>query len=150
MPKISFATSHALRKRVVVIGGGFAGATAAKYISMWSHDIDVVMIERNAQFVSCPQSNLVLGGSRTLQQLTHGYNDLADNYGVQTVQAEVVSIDTDKQQIILHDDTVIAYHRLVIAPGIDFITMICLTLLTKKRLLMHGRLGLNSIIAKTA
>jgi len=121
LPKVSFATTHALRKRVVVIGGGFAGATAAKYISMWSHDTDVIMIERNAQFVSCPQSNLVLGGSRTLQQLTHDYNGLANNYGVETVQAEVVSIDTDKQLVRLHDDTLVAYHRLVLAPGVDFI-----------------------------
>ena len=79
------------------------------------------MIERNAQFVSCPQSNLVLGGSRTLQQLTYDYNGLVDNYDVKTVQAEVVAIDTAKQQVTLHDDVVVRYDRLVIAPGVDFI-----------------------------
>jgi len=121
-PHISLAArTPKSQKRVVVIGGGFAGATAAKYISMWSPDVEVVMIERNAQFVSCPQSNLVLGGNRTLQQLTHDYNGLADNYGVKTVQAEVVNIDTEKQRVTLHDGAIVTYHRLVIAPGVDFI-----------------------------
>ncbi|RKZ78762.1 MAG: flavocytochrome C, partial [Gammaproteobacteria bacterium] len=56
LPKIALAArTPTTRRCVVVIGGGFAGATAAKYISMWSSDIEVVMIERNAQFVSCPQ-----------------------------------------------------------------------------------------------
>lgn len=109
------------QKRVVVIGGGFAGATAAKYVAMWSANTDVVMIERNAQFVSCPQSNLVLSGSRSLQQLTYGYNGLVDNYDVKTVQSEVVSVDTDKQHVTLHDGVIVAYDRLIIAPGVDFI-----------------------------
>ena len=122
LPKTVFAKQTIRAKqRVVVIGGGFAGATAAKYMRMWSPDLDVVMIERNAQFVSCPQSNLVLGGNRSLQQLTHDYHGLTDKYGVKTVQAEVVAIDTDKQQVKLHDGVVVHYDRLVIAPGIDFI-----------------------------
>ena len=53
--------------RVVVVGAGFGGATAAKYIRMWAPDIDVVLIERNAQFISCPLSNLVLAGNATLR-----------------------------------------------------------------------------------
>lgn len=122
LPRISLAgISPKSKRRVIVIGGGFAGATAAKYISMWSSNTEVIMIERNAQFVSCPQSNLVLGGSRTLQQLTHDYNGLADKYNVKTVQAEVTSIDTDKQKVALHDGVSVSYDRLVIAPGVDFI-----------------------------
>jgi sulfide dehydrogenase [flavocytochrome c] flavoprotein subunit len=122
LPKIVLASkTPAASQRVVVIGGGFAGATAAKYLKMWSSGTEVVMIERNAQFVSCPQSNLVLGGSRTLQQLTYDYNELADKHDVKTVQAEVVAIDTDKQQVTLHDGVVVSYDRLVIAPGVDFI-----------------------------
>ncbi len=122
MPKISLASKKsAISRRVVVIGGGFAGATAAKYLKMWSPETEVIMIERNAQFVSCPQSNLVLSGSRTLQQLTYDYNGLAAKYDVKTVQAEVVAIDTDKQQVTLHDGVIVSYDRLVIAPGVDFI-----------------------------
>ncbi|NQY26663.1 MAG: FAD-dependent oxidoreductase [Piscirickettsiaceae bacterium] len=122
LPSISFAKRTPTNKqRVVVIGGGFSGATAAKYLKMWGADLEVIMIERNAQFVSCPQSNFVLSGNRTLQQLTHDYHGLTEQYGVQTVQAEVVAIDTDKQRVTLHDGVIIAYHRLIIAPGIDFI-----------------------------
>jgi NADPH-dependent 2,4-dienoyl-CoA reductase/sulfur reductase-like enzyme len=126
MAAVMPATTYAARtlrkqKRVIVVGGGFAGATAAKYVAMWSTNTEVIMIERNAQFVSCPQSNLVLGGSRTLQQLTHDYTSLADNYDIKTVQAEVVSVDTDKQQLTLHDGVIVAYDRLIIAPGVDFI-----------------------------
>jgi len=122
LPKVALATRKpATNKRVIVIGGGFAGATAAKYISLWSKNTDVVMVERNAQFVSCPQSNLVLGGNRTLQQLTSDYHGLTDKYGVKTVQAEVVAIDTEKQQVTLRDGVVMSYDRLVIAPGVDFI-----------------------------
>lgn len=122
LPKIALASKKSSKsQRVVVIGGGFAGATAAKYLSMWSPETEVIMIERNAQFVSCPQSNLVLSGSRTLQQLTYDYNQLTGKYNVDTVQAEVVAIDTDKQSVLLHDGVVISYDRLIIAPGVDFI-----------------------------
>lgn len=108
------------QQKVVVVGGGFAGATAAKYMRMWDADLEIILIERNAQFVSCPQSNLVLGGSRNLQQLTHDYQAL-NKLGVKTVQAEVVAIDTDKQTVKLHDGVEVDYDRVVIAPGIDFI-----------------------------
>lgn len=122
LPQITLAnTKPVLNKRVIVVGGGFAGATAAKYISMWSANTDVTMIERNAEFVSCPQSNLVLGGHRALQQLTTDYNGLSDNHGVNTIQAEVMSIDTDKQSLTLDDGTKLDYDRLVLAPGVDFI-----------------------------
>jgi len=122
MPGAVFSgTSSRIKQRVVVIGGGFAGATAAKYIRMWGPHLEVIMIERNAQFVSCPQSNLVLGGSRSLQQLTHDYQGLTKHHGVKTVQAEVVAIDAEKRLVTLHDGVVVSYDRLVIAPGIDFI-----------------------------
>ena len=78
------ATAPEVRKpigRVIVIGGGYGGATAAKYLRMWSQGtIEVFLIERNTQFVSCPMSNLVLGGSRSMADITRGYAKLRD-YG---------------------------------------------------------------------
>lgn len=109
------------RQRVVVIGGGFAGATAAKYLKMWAPELDVVMVERHTHFVSCPQSNMVLSGSRSLQQLTHDYQFLSTTHRVSTIQAVLTRIDTGNKKVGLDDGSEIHYDRLIIAPGIDFI-----------------------------
>ncbi|MBA3695482.1 MAG: FAD-dependent oxidoreductase [Methylotenera sp.] len=107
--------------KVVIIGGGYAGATAAKYLRMWSKGaIEVIVIEKNPQFVSCPLSNLVLGGSKTINDLTFGYDLVKKNHGIQWVQDEVTAIDTTNKKITMIRGEII-YDRLIIAPGIDFI-----------------------------
>ena len=107
--------------RVVIIGGGYAGATAAKYLRMWSLGaIEVVVIEPNQQFVSCPLSNLVLGGSKSIDDLTFGYQLLKSNHGIQWVQDQVTAIDVDAKKISMARGE-LRYDRLIIAPGIDFI-----------------------------
>lgn len=115
------AKTDSKQQRVVVVGGGFAGATAAKYLKLWSPDLDVVMVEKNSRFVSCPQSNMVLSGSRSLQQLTHDYQSLSAKYKVRTIQASVTAIDTQKRLVKLDDGSDIGYDRLIVAPGVDFI-----------------------------
>ena len=104
--------------RVVVIGGGFGGATAAKYIRKWSPDIDVVLVEPNHQFVSCPLSNRVLAGTWELADVTRGYEGLA-RYGVKTVHQLAVDVDPVKQMVMLANGRKLAYDRLVVAPGIE-------------------------------
>jgi len=107
--------------RVVIIGGGYAGATAAKYLRMWSLGaIEVVVIEPNQQFVSCPLSNLVLGGNKSIDDLTFGYQLLKSNHGIQWVQDQVTAIDVDAKKISMVRGE-LSYDRLIIAPGIDFI-----------------------------
>lgn len=107
--------------RVVVIGGGYAGATAAKYLRMWSQGaVEVVVVEPNQQFVSCPLSNLVLGGSKKIDDLTFGYDLLKNNHGIQWVQDQVTAIDITAQKIQMQRGEM-KYDRLIIAPGIDFI-----------------------------
>ena len=69
--------------KVVIVGGGYGGATAAKYIKMWAPNVEVTLIERNADFISCPISNLVLGGSKTMRDITVSYDALQNKYGVQ-------------------------------------------------------------------
>ncbi|MFZ5504676.1 MAG: FCSD flavin-binding domain-containing protein [Pseudomonadota bacterium] len=105
---------------VVVVGGGYGGATAAKYISMWSNGgIRVTLVERNAAFVSCPISNLVLAGEKQLSDITVGYEGLA-KYGIKVVQDEVTAVDADKRVVKLAKGGDLAYDRLVLSPGVDF------------------------------
>jgi NADPH-dependent 2,4-dienoyl-CoA reductase/sulfur reductase-like enzyme len=107
--------------RVVVIGGGYAGAAAAKYLRLWSLGaIEVVVVEPNQQFVSCPLSNLVLGGSKSIDDLTFDYQLLKSNHGIQWVQDQVIAIDADAKKISMLRGE-LSYDRLIIAPGIDFI-----------------------------
>ena len=113
------ATTGGAKARVVVIGGGFGGATAAKYIRSWGPNIDVVMVERNLDFVSCPISNLVYGGSKTMADITYGYSGLA-RYGVQVVRDEATAVDTSAQTVRLARGGDLKYDRLVVSPGIDF------------------------------
>ena len=109
-------------KRVVVIGGGYGGTIAAKYIRMMDKSIEVVLIERNDHFVSCPFSNLYLGGlMKDLAPLTIKYDKLAANHGIKVVQAEVTGIDPAAKSVTTSKGT-LAYDRLVVSPGIEFRT----------------------------
>jgi sulfide dehydrogenase [flavocytochrome c] flavoprotein chain len=104
--------------RVVVIGGGFGGATAAKYIRLWEPRIEVTLVERNPEFISCPISNLVVAGYRQLSEITLPYDGLA-KHGVKLVRDEATAIDFEKKQVRLARGDTMSYDRLVVAPGID-------------------------------
>ncbi len=106
--------------RVVIVGGGYAGATAAKYLRLWSLGaIEVVLVEANRQFVSCPMSNLVLGGSKSINDLTFGYEALQANHGVIFRHDTVTAIDAAAKHITMLGGT-LSYDRLIVAPGVDF------------------------------
>jgi sulfite dehydrogenase len=107
------------KARVVVVGGGFGGATAAKYIRMWDPSIDVVLVERESQFTSCPISNLVLAGYASMQDIGHSYDGLR-RHGVQIVQDEVTAVDASRKSVRLARGGDVSYERLVVSPGIDF------------------------------
>jgi NADPH-dependent 2,4-dienoyl-CoA reductase/sulfur reductase-like enzyme len=106
--------------RVVVVGGGYGGATAAKYVRLWSDGaIEVTLVEPNEAFVSCPISNLVLGGSKTITDITVAYSGL-DKYGVKRVRDTATAIDADKKQVRLASGGTLPYDRVVVSPGIEF------------------------------
>jgi NADPH-dependent 2,4-dienoyl-CoA reductase/sulfur reductase-like enzyme len=107
--------------KVVVVGGGYGGATAAKYIRMWSEEgIQVTLVEPNPSFVSCPISNLVIGGSQTMADITIPYDNLVKRHGVNWVQDRVAQIDPDKRMLKLAGGSELFYDRLVLSPGVDF------------------------------
>jgi len=106
--------------RVVVVGGGYGGATAARYVKEWSPDIDVTVIERNDVFVSCPLSNLVLGGNAQIGDLSMGYGGLRAR-GVRVVRGDAVAIDAAAKQVRLADGSTLPYDRVIVSPGVDFI-----------------------------
>jgi sulfite dehydrogenase len=107
--------------RVVVVGGGFGGATAARYLRLWGGNVDVTLVERNPEFVSCPLSNLVLGGHKSMADITRGYNGLRA-LGVMVVQGEVTAVDAAARKVKLANGSELQYDRLVVSPGVDFIS----------------------------
>ena len=107
--------------RVVVVGGGYGGATCAKYIRKWSDGrIEVTLVERGDKFVSCPLSNLVIGGSKEVSDLTVGYEVLASRYGVKVLRDDAQSIDPQKRSVRLASGSELPYDKLVLSPGVDF------------------------------
>jgi NADH dehydrogenase FAD-containing subunit len=106
--------------KVVVIGGGYGGATAAKYIRLLSgHTLDVTLVEPDKEFISCPMSNLVLGGSRKLADISRPYSTLSKNHGITMVHDLAASIDTKARIITLASGSTLSYDKLVLSPGID-------------------------------
>ena len=105
--------------RVVIVGGGFGGATPAHYLKLWGGNVDVTLVERNAGFVSCPISNLVLGGFKQISDVSFGYDGLKA-IGVKVVKGEVIAIDSSTRKLRLAEGGELAYDRLVLSPGVDF------------------------------
>ena len=109
------------RARVLVVGGGYGGATVSKYIRLLSEQqIDVMMVEPNREFVSCPVSNLVLAGMKDMAAITNPYTGLSGRHGVRVVHDRVLAVDVAKKTAQLESGTTVAWDKLVLAPGIDF------------------------------
>ncbi|QAZ38084.1 flavocytochrome C [Methylibium sp. Pch-M] len=106
--------------KVVVVGGGYGGATAAKYVRLLSdHKIDVVLIEPNDSFISCPLSNLVLEGARDLSSLATSYDGLRRQHGITVVKDYVSAVDPARKTVTLARGGSIRYDKLVLSPGVE-------------------------------
>jgi NADH dehydrogenase FAD-containing subunit len=105
---------------VIVIGGGMAGATVAKYLRLWGNGIAVTLIERESSYVSNIMSSLVLSGQRTMSSLTYNYSKLTSAYGVTVIKSDIQEIDTTGLRVKLADGSYLSADRIVVAPGIDF------------------------------
>ncbi|WP_197343404.1 FAD-dependent oxidoreductase, partial [Ralstonia pseudosolanacearum] len=122
-PLVACASLPGMRNaRVVVVGGGYGGATAAKYVRVFSRGrVDVTLVEPSAAFVSCPLSNLVLSGDRDLASLTVPYDALVARHGVRWVRDRAAAIDIGARQVRLAGGGTLDYDRLILSPGIDFV-----------------------------
>ncbi len=105
-------------RRVVVIGGGWGGATAAKYVRLADPTIDVVVLEPNREFVSCPFSNLVLSGVRTIDSVTFGYAGLR-KHGVRIIHETATAVEPDARRVRIGEGW-LEYDRLIVSPGVEF------------------------------
>ncbi len=105
------------RGRVVVVGGGFGGATAARFLALAGHD--VTLVEREPRFVTCPFSNTVLAGLTELEALTFDYDGL-EAAGVTLVRGEAMAVDGEARTVTVGEGSVLPWDRLVLSPGIDF------------------------------
>src|SRR5262249_14320763 len=105
-------------RRVVVVGGGWGGSTAAKYVRVADPSIEVILLEPNRTFISCPFSNLVLSGVRTLDTLTFDYAGLR-RHGVRVIHEAASAVDAPARRVRVGEGY-LEYDRLVVAPGVEF------------------------------
>jgi sulfide dehydrogenase [flavocytochrome c] flavoprotein subunit len=119
LPLAGCATPAAGKARVVVVGGGYGGATAAKYLRLWDPGIEVVLVERASMFTSCPISNLVLGGNRSMDDIRRGYDGLRKR-GVRVVHDEALAVDAARKTVRLERGGELRYDRLIVSPAVDF------------------------------
>ena len=117
------ARANLQKAEILVIGGGYGGATAAKYLRLFSNNTArVTLIEPNPSFISCPMSNLVVGGSRTLSELTTSYSNLSKRHGIKMIQDSVVSIDPTQKTVKLASGKSLRYDKAVVSPGVTLMT----------------------------
>jgi NADH dehydrogenase FAD-containing subunit len=115
--RVSAATTA---PRVVIIGGGFGGATLAKYLKLWGDNVDVTLVEPNTTHISCILSNLVVTGALGMERITLQYDKLK-NRGIRVLQDFAVGIDPMSRAVKLASGATLPYDRLVLSPGIDFL-----------------------------
>jgi len=119
----SFARASLDKAQILVIGGGFGGATAAKYLRLFSNNTaNVILIEPNASFLSCPMSNFVVAGMRSMADIASPYDSLTKHHGIKLIRDSVSAIDPDKKTVKLSSGSVIGYDKVVLSPGISLMT----------------------------
>jgi NADPH-dependent 2,4-dienoyl-CoA reductase/sulfur reductase-like enzyme len=115
-PKVLAANQQS---KLVVVGGGFGGATAARFAKRLLPTLNVTLIEPSQTYIACPFSNLVIGGVRTLNQQMFSYDALRAE-GIRVVPEMAVAVDSVARRVTLSNEAVLSYDKLVLAPGIDF------------------------------
>jgi len=108
------------KQRVVIVGGGFGGATAAKYLKKFSPDTEVILVEQNKVYHTCPFGNTVIAGMNNINYIQYDYKTLESQYGIIVVHARAKKVDGKVKQVVLEDGTTIPFTKAIVSPGIDF------------------------------
>ena len=115
MPSLVFGAS----KKVVVVGGGFGGATAAKYLRKLDSSIDVTLVEPNPTYYTCPFSNTVLGGIKDMSEIAHGYGAMKNKHGVRVIHAKAKNVNNNSKTVTLDNGRKLDFDRAIVSPGVD-------------------------------
>ena len=115
MPSLVFGAS----KKVVVVGGGFGGATAAKYLRKLDSSIDVTLVEPNPTYYTCPFSNTVLGGIKDMSEIAHGYGAMKNKHGVRVIHAKAKNVNSNSKTVTLNNGRTLDFDRAIVSPGVD-------------------------------
>ena len=115
MPSLVFGAS----KKVVVVGGGFGGATAAKYLRKLDPSIDVTLVEPNPTYYTCPFSNTVLGGIKDMSEIAHGYGAMKNKHGVRVIHAKAKNVNSNSKTVMLDNGRKLDFDRAIVSPGVD-------------------------------
>ena len=115
MPSLVFGAS----KKVVVVGGGFGGATAAKYLRKLDSSIDVTLVEPNPTYYTCPFSNTVLGGIKDMSEIAHGYGAMKNKHGVRVIHAKARNVNSNSKTVTLDNGRKLDFDRAIVSPGVD-------------------------------
>ena len=115
MPSLVFGAS----KKVVVVGGGFGGATAAKYLRKLDSSIDVTLVEPNPTYYTCPFSNTVLGGIKDMSEIAHGYGAMKNKHGVRVIHAKAKNVNSNSKTVTLDNGRKLDFDRAIVSPGVD-------------------------------
>ena len=116
LPFAAYAQSD---ERIVIIGGGFGGATAAKYLKLFNPALKITLIEPNAEFVMCPLSNRVINGGMSMRDLSRPYDRFVGKYDIRWVRSMADEIDPVGREVRVGKEK-IAYDRLIVSPGVDY------------------------------
>jgi sulfide dehydrogenase [flavocytochrome c] flavoprotein chain len=116
----SLATVPANKQRVVIVGGGFGGAAAAKYLRKYDKNVEIVLVEQNKEYYTCPFSNAVIAGMEKIDFIKQDLKALENQHQVKVVYAKVKKVDGTTNSVILENGSIISYTRAIVSPGIDF------------------------------